>query len=172
MFIASLVLLPNIMSLERVSVLTCSGLNYFLCLYSVKFLSYQRYRNLFSLLQWDYCIAKQNVIKMPFPALQSILVVSHMPFLSLSDKLQTGLLKTITLLVLLTATILHQGHEQLWSCWCLTEIIAIHTRSFVRQMAWAGTIYEPAVLSSLKASSTRRKSYRNIQSRSFIQNIF
>lgn len=56
---------------------------------------------------------------------------------NVSDKLKTGLWKVVTLTKLLTATILYRGCEQLPACQCLTEIIAVPTGSFGRQMAGA-----------------------------------
>lgn len=40
-----------------------------------------------------------------------------------------------------TGTILHCGCEQFQSLQCLTEIMAVHIGTFVRQMAEKGTIY-------------------------------
>lgn len=51
-----------------------------------------------------------------------------------SDKLKTGLWKVVTFPKPLTATILHRGCEQLPACQWLTEIIAVPTGSFGRQM--------------------------------------
>lgn len=54
-----------------------------------------------------------------------------------SEKLKTGLWEVVTLTKPLTAAILHIGCEQLPACQGLTEIIAVPTGSFGRQMVEA-----------------------------------
>lgn len=56
---------------------------------------------------------------------------------NVSNELKPGLWKVVTLTKPLTATILHRACEQLPTCQCLTEIIAVPTGSFGRQMAEA-----------------------------------
>lgn len=66
---------------------------------------------------------------------------------NVSHQLKTGLWEVVTLTKPLTAAILHRGCEQLPACQCLTEIIAVPTGSFGRQMAEAIPIHLPAAIS-------------------------
>lgn len=66
---------------------------------------------------------------------------------NVSDNLKTGLWEVVTPTKPLTAAILHRGCEQLPDCQCLTEIIAVPTGSFGRQMVEAIPIHLPAAIS-------------------------
>lgn len=64
-----------------------------------------------------------------------------------SDNLKTGLWEVVTPTKPLTAAIPHRGCEQLPDCQCLTEIIAVPTGSFGRQMVEAIPIHLPVAIS-------------------------
>lgn len=69
------------------------------------------------------------------------------PCFNISHQLKIGLWEVVTLTKPLTAAILHRGCEQLPACQCLTEIIAVPTGSFARQMVEAIPIHLPAAIS-------------------------
>ena len=69
------------------------------------------------------------------------------PCFNVSDRLKTCLWEVVTPTKPSTAAILHRGCEQWPGCQCLTEIIAVPTGSFGRQMVEAIPIHLPAAIS-------------------------
>ena len=78
---------------------------------------------------------------------QSVAGPASLLCFNVSNNLETGLWEVVTPTKPLTAAILHRGCEQLPDRQCLTEIIAVPTGSFGRQMVEAIPIHLPAAIS-------------------------